>query len=88
MIEGKGLGGKRVNRVGLSLTNEYETKLLKLATACNFRHHTTFANLLIEMCLDNAQLVSDLQKKYCTQSAYKIFIVNGEYVLSGREDIR
>lgn len=86
MIEGKGLGGKKIIRVGLSLSNEYDSKLRKLATACNFKH-TPFANMLIEMCLDNAQLVNELQRKYCTQSAYKIFIVNSEYVLRGREDI-
>jgi hypothetical protein len=93
MIEGKGLGAKKVNRVGLSLSNEYDGKLRKLATACNMKH-TTLAGLLVEMSLDNLQLVNDLQNEYCTQRAYKVVFVrnkqgNGEikFVLSGREDL-
>jgi hypothetical protein len=93
MIEEKGLGGKKVNRVGISISNEYDGKLRKLATACNMKH-TTLAGLLVEMSLDNLQLVNNLQNQYCTQKAYKIVFVrntegNGEiqYVLSGREDL-
>ncbi len=90
MIEGKGLGGKKVNRVGVSLTNKYDNKLQRLATACNMKP-TTLAGMLIEKSLDNAQLVNELQKEYCTQSAYKVVLVNngGEinYVLRGREDL-
>jgi hypothetical protein len=85
MIEGKGLGGKKVNRVGVSLSNRYESKLRKLATACNMKP-TTLAGQLIEKCLDDALLISRIQKEYCTQKAYRIVIVNNEYVLSGRED--
>jgi hypothetical protein len=40
MIEEKGLGGKKVNRVGISISNEYDSKLRKLATACNMKHTT------------------------------------------------
>jgi hypothetical protein len=86
MIEGKGLGGKKVNRVGVSLSNRYDSKLRKLATACNMKP-TTLAGLLIEKCLDDALLISRIQKEYCTQKAYRVVIVNNEYVLSGREDI-
>jgi hypothetical protein len=93
MIEEKGLGGKKVNRVGISISNEYDSKLRKLATACNMRH-TTLAGLLVEMSLDNLELVNKLQNQYCTQKAYKVVFVrnaqgNGEvqYVLSGREDL-
>ncbi|MEH7503317.1 hypothetical protein V7152_15110 [Neobacillus drentensis] len=90
MIEGKGLGGKRVNRVGLSLTNEYESKLMQLATSCG-KKKTPFANFIIERCLDDELFVDALQKEYCKQKAYKIRLVkrNGKihYVLAGREDI-
>lgn len=89
MIEEKGLGGKKVNRVGISLTNRYDSKLRKLATACGMGH-TTLAGLLVEKCLDNAQMVAALQKEYCIQSAYKVVVINNKgelnYVLSGRED--
>lgn len=86
MIEGKGLGGKRVHRVNTSLTNKVSSKLNRLAIACNMKP-TTLAGMLIEKSLDNVKLVNELQKEYCTQVAYKIVIVNGEYILSGREDI-
>jgi hypothetical protein len=93
MIEGKGLGGKKVNRVGVSLSNKYSLKLNRLATACNLKP-TTLAGLLIEKCLDNPQLVAEMQKEYCTQSAYRVLLINkgGElhYVLNDntREDLK
>jgi sulfur carrier protein ThiS len=90
MIEGKGLGGKKIHRVNVSLTNKQSSKLNRLATSCNMKP-TTLAGLLIELGLNNARVVTDLQKEYCTQSAYKIVMVNnnGElnYVLAGREDL-
>jgi sulfur carrier protein ThiS len=90
MIEGKGLGGKRVHRVNVSLTNKQGFKLNRLATACNLKP-TTLAALLIEKGLNDDRLVSELQKEYCTEKAYRVIIVNnnGElnYVLSGREDL-
>jgi hypothetical protein len=89
MIEGKGLGGKRVHRVNTSLTNKQAFKLNRLATACNIKP-TTLAALLIEKGLNDDRLVSELQKEHCTEKAYRVILVNnnGElnYVLSGRED--
>jgi hypothetical protein len=61
-------------------------KLNRLATACNMKP-TTLAALLIEKSLANIQLVNELQKEYCTQSAYRVIVINNEYVLSGREDL-
>lgn len=86
MIEGKGLGNKKVHRVNVSMTNKQAAKLNRLAIACNMKP-TTLAGLLIEKSLDNVMLVNELQKEYCTQKAYRIIIVNNEYVLSGREDL-
>lgn len=90
MIEGKGLGGKKVNRVNVSLTNKLSLKLNRLATACNMKP-TTLAGLLIERCLNDPGIITQLQKEYCTQSAYKVVLVNngGElhYSLSRREDL-
>ncbi|MFD2442951.1 hypothetical protein ACFSO7_03025 [Bacillus sp. CGMCC 1.16607] len=87
MIEGKGLGGKKINRVNVSLSNFQNQKLNKLATACNMRP-TSLACLLIEKCLNNAQVVADLQKEYAIHSAYKVVPINhnGElqYILSER----
>jgi hypothetical protein len=91
LIEGKGLGGKKINRVNVSLSNKIESKLRRLATACNMKP-TTLAGLLIEKGLNDAKLVSELQREYCTQAAYRVIVVNnnGElnYVLTGREDLR
>jgi hypothetical protein len=91
MIEGKGLGGKKVNRVNVSLSNKQNSKLRRLATACDMKP-TTLAGMLIEKGLNDAGLVSELQREYCKESAYRVVVVNnnGElnYVLTGREDLR
>jgi hypothetical protein len=68
MIEGKGLGGKSIHRVNVSLTNRDSNNLNRLATACNMRP-TSLAGLIIERCLNSVQLVIELQKEYCIQSA-------------------
>lgn len=71
MIEGKGCGGKKVARVNVSLSNQHETKLNRLATACQKRP-TTLAGMLIEMCLDSPEVISMLQEKYNVYTAYKV----------------
>jgi hypothetical protein len=90
MIEGKGLGGKRVHRFYTSHTNKVGSDLTKLATACRMQP-TKMAALLMEKGLYNPQLVNELQKEYCTEAAYRIHLVqkNGEihFVLRGREDL-
>lgn len=86
MIEGKSLGGKRVCRVNVSLTNKESQKLSKLATACNMRP-TTLARLLIEKCLDDPLLVSQLQDEYGLYNAYRVVPVqhDGETYYSMRD---
>jgi hypothetical protein len=37
LIEGKGLGGKKVHRVNLSLTNRLSVKLNRLATGFSYQ---------------------------------------------------
>ncbi|MEC1744091.1 hypothetical protein [Schinkia azotoformans] len=91
MIEGKGLGGKKVNRVNLSLSNNYDTKLKRLATACNLKP-TSLAALLIEFSLDSAALVEWLQDKFNVHTAYKVTPLENyktgetELLLHERED--
>lgn len=75
MIEGKSLGGKRICRVNISLTNAENQKLSKLATACNMRP-TTLAHLLITRCLDDPLLVSRLQDEFGIYNAYRVVPVN------------
>lgn len=90
MIEGKGLGNKKVNRRSVSLSNEYDSKLMKLATACKSKP-ASIASYLLEHCLDNIELVNQLQDQHCTQKAYRIRAVkhNGKviYTLTGRNDL-
>ncbi|MBG9657801.1 hypothetical protein [Cytobacillus firmus] len=89
MIEGKGLGGKKVNRVNISMDNKYNKKLLRLATACNMRP-TSLAGLLVELSLDNPELVTKLQAEYGIHTAYKVVPVKNytsgeiEYALNER----
>lgn len=78
MIEGKGCGGKKVNRVNVSLSNHYDTKLKRLATSCNMKP-TTLAALLIELSLDSTELVAMLQDRYNVHNAYRVIpLVNYE----------
>ncbi|MEH7490816.1 hypothetical protein [Neobacillus niacini] len=86
MIEGKGLGGKRIARKGASFTNKEEGHINKLATACDM----TPAELIWRMCrkcLYDPMILNEFQKEYCKEKAYRIILINGEYVLSGREDL-
>lgn len=71
VIEGKGLGGKKINRVNVSLDNQFNKKLNRLAVSCNMKP-TTLAGMLIEMCLDNVELVRQLQDEYGVYNAYMV----------------
>lgn len=86
MIEGKGLGGKKINRVNVSLTNKVNYKLNRLATACTMRP-TTLAGVIIEMALNDPQTIDKLQGMYNVHTPYKVIPVrnNGEidYVIRG-----
>lgn len=89
MIEGKGLGGKKVNRVNMSLTNKTSSKLNRLAIACNMKP-TTLACLLLEISLDSTEIIGRLQDEYNVHNAYKVLPVKDfrsgeiEYVLNER----
>lgn len=69
MIEGKGLGNKKVNRVNISMTNSYTSKLNRLAVACNMKP-TSLACLLLERCLDDQEQVRNLQREFNIHNAY------------------
>lgn len=75
MIEGKGLGNKKVNRVNVSLSNQYLSKLKKLSISCNMRW-TTLAGLIIEMFLNDAYLMKKIQDEYCTEPMYRVLAMN------------
>lgn len=86
MIEGKGLGGKRINRLKVSLTNKEENDLIKLATACGMKKSELAYKILTDHLYDSLY-INQLQREYCTQSAYKVVMVNKQFILSGREDL-
>lgn len=75
MIEGKGLGNKKINRVNLSLTNLELVKLKQLATACNMSP-TTMAAHIVAMALDSSSIVHNLQEKYCINDAYRVVLMS------------
>jgi hypothetical protein len=53
---------------------------------------SSLAAMLIDLGLNNPQLVNELQKEHCTESAYRIVLVKDgkeiNYVLRGREDLK
>jgi hypothetical protein len=95
MQEGRGLGGKKIARVNVRLTNEFEQKLNMLAVACN-KKPGELARMLLEYCLDDARVVTFFQNEYCTRAAYRIRLVKDynadktEYILydNQREDLK
>ncbi|MCM3763422.1 hypothetical protein [Neobacillus niacini] len=90
MIEGKGLGGKRVARVNASITNKEDSDLKKLATACGMKH-TELTWHLIRRCLYDPIIVNEFLDEYCKENSYRVWLVqkDGEihYQLNGRYDI-
>lgn len=71
MIEGKGLGNKNINRTTLRLSNSYDLKLKQLSRSVN-KKPGELARYVIEYFLDNAQLVFELQEKFCLYDAYRV----------------
>jgi hypothetical protein len=71
--QGRGLGDKKVNRVNLSMSNEYSKKLKWMAQACGMKP-TEFAGRLVETMLDNPQAMYKLQDEYCQYEAYRVRI--------------
>lgn len=92
MIEGKGLGGKKVNRVGISLNNSYQKKLNRLAIACQTKP-TTLAGMIVERCLDDATMVEQLQNELGVFEAYRVLLFKShdesdvKYLLKGETSI-
>lgn len=89
MIEGKGLGDKKINRRSVSLSNHYDSNLVKLATALNMKP-ASLESYFIEKCLDDIPFINALQDRLCIQKAYRVLPLknNGKihYTLTGRTD--
>lgn len=70
-------GKGRKNRVGISMSTDYENKLKRLSIACGNMTPTTLAYLMVMHCLDDPQMVAYLQAEYATTSDYRIVVVRG-----------
>ena len=77
MIEEKGLGNKKINRVNVSLSNDYSKKLNLLSTSCNMKP-TTLAGLILERCLDDSLFIARLQKEFCLYPTYKVLPIQND----------
>ena len=80
-VHKKGIGGKRIVRKSISLSNEFDTKLKKLAISCDIPP-ATLAGLLVELSLDSPSVIKYLQDKYNKDETYKIYPVkaNGKII--------
>lgn len=77
----RGVGKSKCIRRSVSLSNEYDSKLNKLAVSCSMPP-ATLASLLIELCLDSANVINHLQNKYNRNPQYKVIpIKDGDKVI-------
>ncbi|MRX56146.1 hypothetical protein GJU41_19495 [Bacillus idriensis] len=60
----RGLGGKRVCRVSVSMTSEYDRKLHKLSLACGGMSKSRLSDELLKIALDSPNVIEFLQKKH------------------------
>lgn len=74
MNDDRGLGNKKINRVNLSLSNEYDQKLKMMAHACGKRP-TELAGVLLEQILDSPEEMYRLQAQYCLYDAYRVRVI-------------
>jgi hypothetical protein len=71
MSNGRGLGGKRVVRFSVSVSNDYDSKLKKLAISCD-QSRAEMANMILEIGLSSPELVEKLQDRYNKNPTYKV----------------
>lgn len=76
MNQGKQKVRRRSSRVNISVSALTDKKLKQFATACN-KKPATIAQMLIDYCLDNPQLLKDWQERYNTDSAYWVRPITG-----------
>lgn len=67
----RGIGRGRIVRRSVSLSNEYDSKLKKLAISCSMPPATLMC-LLVEYCLDSPTLIHLLQDQYNRIPQYKV----------------
>lgn len=78
MLERNKPGKGRKNRINISLPTDYETKLRRLAIACNAMPPTTLAYHLIKYCLDDPQIISLFQSEHAAHDDYRVIMVRSQ----------
>lgn len=90
MIEGKGLGGKRVSRYNLSLTNQEALNLERLARAVNKNPSVLIREIFFQTIYD-PYFLRKYQDEFCKEKAYRVVMLNNEretkFILTGRSDL-
>jgi len=71
LVRDRGVGGKRVHRVNISVTNFDARNLNRLATSCNLRP-TALAALLVVKSLNDPSVVKYLQDEYNLYEEYEV----------------
>lgn len=77
--ETRGVGGKRCVRRSVSMTNDTDQKLKKLAISCNMKQ-AELASLIIEKTLNTPEAVTNLQRRFNSNDQYWVYpvLINGE----------
>jgi hypothetical protein len=90
MIEGKGLGGKRVSRYNLSLTNQESLNLERLARSVN-KNPSVLIREIFFQCIYNDQFLQKYLDEHCIEKAYRVVMLKTEgeakFILTGRDDL-
>ncbi|MEB1806627.1 MAG: hypothetical protein LPK26_04845 [Bacillaceae bacterium] len=68
---GRGVGGQRVVRRSVSLTNKHDLKLRKIAISCDMPK-ATMMSVMIETCLENESIIDFLQSQFNKMPEYKV----------------
>jgi hypothetical protein len=70
---------RRRNRVNISITDAYESRLKKLAKVCNLTESSA-AEMLLRKCLCSPDIIQDVQNEYGVNPKKRIFvqIINNE----------
>ncbi|MDP5274371.1 hypothetical protein [Chengkuizengella axinellae] len=69
--DSRGVGGKKVNRVNVSLSNFDFINLKRLSISCDQRH-TSLAEFIITTALNDPQFVRSVQDKYNVNEFYRV----------------
>lgn len=67
----RNLGGKRCIRFSISINNEYDRKLSRIATSCGMTK-SEMSDQLLRIALDSPNVIEWLQNKFNKVEEYKV----------------